>query len=307
MYKFDYFKDNSTNIYQIRIDSEVFTVEVDDLQQEKILCDILNYLQNREADLQQLVDELTKKYPHKLLMETLDSLWSYIPQLKIDSLQCNKRTEKKEIAIFSNGSVGDKLCINSIFSKDTVSLYRYENINSEMLEIIFSKIDFAFVDATHWSPFHIKLINKEAIKKNKPWLLIDGRLSNNPTIGPLFYGRETGCYDCLIDRYKNNLSDKSAFSSYFNYLYSNRIVSIVETDAIKNEYLVNLLTDFAVFEYVNFMNGWNKPETYRTVIEIDYSNYEIIKHKLLRVPYCTTCNSELKYNSSPWLDSISLK
>ncbi len=305
MNKFDYFKDKSTNIYQIRVDNDIFTIEAENAEQDTILCNVLNFLQSEESDLQLLIDKLTSKYSHQLLLKTLDGLFDYIPKLKADQLANNLK--KNKVAIFGNGKISEKLYERLVSSSEEVSLYKFEDVNTEKIKTILFQVDFTFVDASRWAPYYIKNINNEAIKLEKPWLLIDGKTSSNPTIGPLFYGKDTGCYECLIERYQNNLTEKSIFSSYLNYLDSNRVVSKVESDVIKNENIQNLLVDYALLEYENFMSGWNKPETYRTLLEINTNKYEIIKHKLLKVPYCTTCNPELEYSSSPWLADISLK
>lgn len=305
MNKFDFFKEKSTNIYQIRVDNDIFTIEAENVEQDTILYDVLNYLQSEESDLRLLVEKLTSKYSHQLILKTLDSLFDYIPQLRIDQFAEEKKGNK--VAVFGNGKISEKLHESLVYLGEEVSLYKFEDINTEKVNKILSQVDFTFVDASLWAPYYIKIINSEAIMIDKPWLLIDGKTSPNPTLGPLFYGKDTGCYDCLIDRYQNNLSEKNIFSSYLNYLCSNRAVSKVESDVIKNKTLQNLLVDYALLEYENFMSGWNKPETYRTILEIKANKYEIIKHKLLKVPYCTTCNPELEYNSSPWLADISLK
>lgn len=303
MKNFDYFKDTLNNVYQIRIDGDVFCVDIDNLEQSKILEEILSMLQNNE-DVFCIQEKLFKKFPKPTVTDTLNSLLDAIPSL-IPTHKLSKDISK--IVIISNGFIGHQIKQNIQLRNDELKLFDYSEIDGDTLDDIISSMDFAFVDATSWAPYFIRLINQKAIKWNKPWLLIGGQLSKHISIGPLFYGKDTACYECLITRVKTNLEYRNLYSAYYDNLCNSHVVSSVKTKDECDNTLLSLLADFAVIEYMNFVNGWNTPQTYRTVIEFNKNDFSLKKHTLLKVPYCTICNPKIEYDVNPWLDEICIK
>lgn len=162
------------------------------------------------------------------------------------------------------------------------------------------------LDATHWSPSDVEEINILALKHKKPWLYVGGIEEMSLKIGPLFYGDNTGCYNCLISRILSNHEYPEFLISYQNYLKKNNKSS--KKDIIPEEELhLNILSNYALLEIKKFFLEWVLPTTWRTVVKIEIGNFNVSKHKLLKKPFCEVCNPQLEYNPSPWLEAITLK
>ena len=164
--------------------------------------------------------------------------------------------------------------------------------------------DFFIVDADDWNPYYLEFINKEAIKNEKSWLLIRGITGNSASIGPIFSGRDTGCYCCLNSRIKSNLQFLSYFEPYEDYLKKNKLSS----KSFKPSPLIyDIISSIAILEISKFINNWAVPETWRHLINFNIFTYETQKHFLLKQPFCPVCKPEIEYNPSPWLESVTLK
>lgn len=306
MKNFDFFKDTINNTFQIRINGDVYCVDNDDFEQGKILEEILNMLLHDES-IVYIKEKLCEKFPTSKVASTINSLSEAIPSLMRTSSEPENAKDVQKVVIISNGYIGKQLKKSPQLKNDEILLLDYSQINENVLDNIIPNMDFAFVDATSWAPYYIRLINQKALTWNKPWLLIGGQLSKNISIGPLFYGKETACFDCLIMRFKNNLDYSTLYSSYYNNLCSNHIVSSMQNISDEDSTLMNLLVDFTLVEYANFISGWDVPQTFRTVIEFDKKDFSLKKHILLKVPYCNTCNPKIEYDVNPWLDEICIK
>jgi bacteriocin biosynthesis cyclodehydratase domain-containing protein len=122
----------------------------------------------------------------------------------------------------------------------------------------------------------------------------------------LFYGKETGCYNCLISRIKSNHAHPTFLNSYEDYLRSNRKSS--KPDITPNSTIIyNIIANLTLLEVMKFIELWSLPVTWRSVININITNLNSTKHNLLKKPFCEVCKPELLYNPSPWLEAITLK
>ncbi|QMU65294.1 MAG: TOMM precursor leader peptide-binding protein [Flavobacteriaceae bacterium] len=174
------------------------------------------------------------------------------------------------------------------------------------IEKMIEKSDFIIAGATQWSPYHLEEINSIALTKNTPWLYIGGIEETAIKIGPLFYGKETGCYNCLMSRIKSHSDTLSYLNTYEAYLRKHKIAS--KPDAVSNKSILNnIVANMALLEVLNFIEVWSLPVTWKTVLKIDTINFETTKHKLLKKPFCEICKPELLYNASPWLEPVTLK
>lgn len=174
------------------------------------------------------------------------------------------------------------------------------------IQKLVKQADLIVLDSNQWSPYHIELVNKIALEENKPWLFIGGINSGQLKIGPLFYGKETGCYNCLISRIKSNHEYPTFFNSYEEYLKSNKIASKPDK-FVHEETMYSLLANMAMLEIFKFFESWAIPSTFKTLLTIDIFNMNIQKHFLLKKPYCEVCHPKLEYSASAWLESVTLK
>ncbi len=318
--KFDVFKDDKLNCYQLRTKTNSYAIEFDDKERENIFLNIVSLIKNKnDITLQELKRKIQTKANESKLIEVLKLLDEYhLLSFEISKeLKYKKEnsvgqytTEIKQkpdftLSIFGKGKLTNKIEQQAKFENfKNVNLCLYSddiNIKNEVI-----KSDFIVVDANEWSPFHIELINKFALEHNKPWLLVGGVEGTTIKIGPLFYGKETGCYNCLISRIKSNHDQPAFFVSYENYLKVNKQSS--KPDIIpSSDIIYNIIANLTLLEVVKFIEEWSLPVTWRTVVSFDITSLSTTKHTLLKKPFCEVCKPELEYNPSPWLEAITLK
>lgn len=316
--KYDIFKDNTLNCYQIRTKSNSYMVEFDEEESEQIFLSIIDLLNNNEnISLSKLKKSINGNEPKILDVLSLLKEYRLLPENISNEVDANSSFDKSKyfgnqksideltVSILGNGYLPSKikeLLINEKFKK----VNNYElNLKHDFEKIVLNS-DLVIVESTYWSPTDIEQINQYALKHNKPWLYIGGIDEMSLKIGPFFYGDRTGCYNCLTSRILSNHEYPEFLISYKNYLRSNHKIS--KKDIIPEEELhLNLLANYAVLEVKKYFLEWVLPTTWRTVVKIDIANLNISKHKLLKKPFCEVCNPQLDYNPSPWLEAITLK
>lgn len=330
MNDFDIFKDSKLGIYQLRTKSTSFSVSFDDESKEDIFNDIVKLLKyNKYFSLSNLKRKLEQKHEPEKIMEVLFLLNdNFLLPLELSAKLNKVKEEDNPVYIPDNFTKLSQnyqlLCNCSLLIIGCSPLTKLIATQAEKMgfkevkSISFSvnekeinnkiiNADFIIVDGNEWSPSHIEFINKLAIEHNKPWLYISGIEEDVVKIGPIFYGKETGCYNCLISRIKSNHEYPEYFNSYENYLKDNKISSKPDQGLIHPETLLSITSNMALLETSKFIEGWTIPSSWRTIIKYDYYKSEITKHSLLKKPYCEICKPEIQYNSSPWLEAITLK
>ena len=312
---YDIFKDEDNNCYQIRSKTSTFVVVFDEEVSEKIFLKIVEMSSNGKiTDLQKIRKDLSIEFGEEKVLSVLHNLREagLIP----DDTQCSgndhsmkyKYIGDTSLAIIGNGEVTSSLKMVCETTKFKIcSFFDYKDVESEENVIsVFNNHDFIIVDANQWSPFHLELINKVAVKLNKPWLHISGINEGYIEIGPLFYGKETGCYNCLISRIKSNHAHPKYLISYENYLRCLKKTS-ASTNMPHNIIVYSLIANLAIYEVIKYIEGWALPMTWQSIIKMNLYNYDTSIHTLLKKPLCEVCKPEVKYNPSPWLDKITLK
>ncbi len=315
----DIFKDN--DYYQVRTKSNVFTIKFDDAEKENIFLEIVSEI-NKKTDLslKLLISRIHKKKNEAKVIDVLEKLNEYklLPfelasnlslDSKSDTYQYSsniKQVKDVTLVVFGQDNLSEKIKLQAkkeSFKK--VESYSY-NQNRQDLKRIIKNSDFIIVDANEWSPYHIEIINQLALRYNKPWLYVIGVEKTSLKIGPLFYGEETGCYNCLISRLKSNHEYPAFLQSYENYLRKNKTAS--KPDIIPNtDILYNIIANISLLEVVKFFEKWSLPVTWRAILDIDITTFNFTKHILLKKPFCEVCKPELEYAPSPWLEAVTLK
>lgn len=317
---FDVFKDERQNCYQLRTKTNSYALEFDDEERESIFLAIISAIkQNTEITLQELKQKVKTKSNESKVIDVLTILNNY----HLLSFEISKELKTKSEDTKSYYTSETKQCkdfVLSIFGEGILT-QKIENLaktinfkeiktflfNSEFdTENAVIKSDFIIVDANQWSPFHIELINKYALQYNKPWLYVGGVEETSIKIGPLFYGKETGCYNCLISRIKSNHEHPSFLNSYEDYLKSTK--RSAKPDIIPtSDIIYNIIANMTILEVVKFIEEWSLPVTWRSVLNLNIISLNLTKHTLLKKPFCEICKPQLEYNPSPWLESITLK
>ncbi|MFR1275426.1 MAG: TOMM precursor leader peptide-binding protein [Parabacteroides merdae] len=312
---YDIFKDEDNGCYQIRSKTSIFAIVFDEEISEAIFLRIVELSsQEKRFNLQKIRKDLSGTFEEDKVLSVLNNLREVglIP----DDTNISTREEFSEfrnirdasLAIIGTGGLTKALklvCETEKFKTLSVVEYTIKNFEDKILQI-FNEHDFVIVDANQWSPYHLEIINETAVKQNKPWLYISGINESNIEIGPLFYGKETGCYNCLISRIKSNHAHPQYLTSYENYLRELKRPS-ASNDLCHDSIVYSLIANFAIYEAIKFIEGWALPITWQSIVKINLYSYESSIHTLLKKPLCEVCKPNIKYNPAPWLDKITLK
>ena len=321
---FDVFKDENNNCFQLRTKTNSYALEFDDIERENIFLEIVSILQkSASVSLKQLKTKLTKQYNEPKVIDVLKILDEYellsvnmsmqLQDQNNTSEHRQNKSAKKQVSdsilsIVGSGALAQALfqtAKNQPFKKSI--LYPYNNLqNDHDIEQMIIHSDFLIVDSNEWSPYHAELINKHALKNNKPWLYIAGIEGASMKIGPLFYGKETGCYNCLISRIKSNHDYPLFLDSYERHLRDHKLAS--KPDILPNADLIyQVIANLALLEVMKFFQEWSLPVTWRTLISLDAISLKTTLHTLLRKPFCEVCKPALTYHPAPWLELVTLK
>lgn len=317
---FDVFKDEINNCFQLRTKTDSYSLEFDDPEKEAIFLEVVNLISNNpDITLKKLQRGLKKKYNESKIIAVLQVLYEselLSPNMS-SSLQTGEDTSEEvsvdekmanTISIIGSGALANTLwkTAQSQSFKNSI-LYNYNDLTEDSkIESVVSQADFIIVDGNEWSPYHIELVNQYCLKHNKPWLYVSGVEGIAFKIGPLFYGKETGCYNCLISRIKSNSDYPSFLNSYENYL--KRKQQPAKPDILPNSDLIyNTIANLTLLEVMKFFLAWSMPVTWKTVLSFEITTFNMTKHTLLKKPFCEVCKPILEYNPAPWLELITLK
>lgn len=304
---FDIFRDEQQNGFQCRTKSDSYLIEFDDSEKEEIFLEIVAEIQNKPSitlkKILKKVKNSTNEAKVLSVIKTLEDYGLFSPDYQGQSLE--PQTVELALAVFGQGPITDKI-VNQALAENFAKVSSYAYTADVDIEKIVTEADFLVVDANEWSPYHVESINKFALKHNKPWLYVGGIEETSIKVGPLFYGKETGCYNCLISRIKSNHEYPEFLNTYEEFLRKNKrgakVDSLPSADTI-----YNIVANIALLEVMKFVQGWSLPDTWRCLICVDIMNMNMSKHTLLKVPYCDVCKPKLDYNPSPWLEAITLK
>jgi bacteriocin biosynthesis cyclodehydratase domain-containing protein len=207
------------------------------------------------------------------------------------------------IAIVSGSPLGAILKSFEIFSNATLIDARKLN-DPASLETALASVDFVVVDASSHNPEQLDLINRTMLQRCKPWLLLQGIYERHGHVGPMFFGRDTGCYHCFRERMRSNVSAVEAFDRYERWLVDGDRFSQESLHA--SEAFVRHIASIAAMETEKFIFNFEVPQTYGYLLSVDPRTYRIEPHRLYKLPFCETCNPNFEYRRAPWLDSVTL-
>lgn len=319
MKDFDIFKDENLGFHQVRTKSFILTISFDDNEKEAIFNKIVSiaktlsnpsvkYIRSKLSnsfDDSKVIEVLYNLKQNGLLEENIELPYNENGSVTESCLyQGVKPLNQCAITIYGDSPLANKIC--EIAKDNHCKRVVLKKFHNPILQEDIINSDFIIVDACCWSPHHIENINHYALKHNKPWIYIGGLEEDSIMVGPIFHGKESGCYKCLVSRIRSNSEYPDLFTSYELYLKKNQIASKPDS-AIHYSLVINLIAVLSFIEVTKYIEGWAIPSTWRTVLKLNVHNMELSKHSLLKVPYCEECKPQLEYNVSPWLEAITLK
>jgi|GEM_PF-2030917 bacteriocin biosynthesis cyclodehydratase domain-containing protein len=331
---YEIFEDRKHNIYQIRNGIDVISAEFNNDEERQIFEIIITELKKpKPQKLENIVNNLYKSHAKEKVYNVInqlndfdlledDSLYEIFngnldAQLSFWSLnsgapnaisaqETQERIKNTKLLLLGTG-----VFLNLIENKAKLS--GFENItivkiSSELNEdeIISSvkQSDFFIYDADEWNPFYLELVNKTAVENNKPWILFNGVQNLKASVGPLFVGRETGCYHCLLNRIKSNIEFLPYFNEYEKHLLKDRQSGQRQGAPIV---LYDIAASICMLEALKYITEWTIPILYKNFITINAMGLETKIHPFLKAPVCDVCTPNLEFNSAPWLEPVTLK
>ena len=324
--KYDIFYDEDNKAYQVRTKSDVIAIEFIDQEKENIFLAIIGMYNEKDYyTFKQLNERLSKKYPYAKILDVVQELTDcYI--LNDDNFEPGSdlhRTESeyatymcdtgniKDLAQITIGYIGEESL--GLLLKEKAVSYEYKSFNillnndsvtEKSISDFVKKHDFIIFDSSEWNPYITDIMNTECLKQNRPWLYVDGPIDLvNYGIGPLFHGKDTGCYECYRNRVRSNDEFFSFTDSYEKYLTDNKKKSKSE---VVNNLTKDIVSSIIIMEVSKYMGGWYPPETWRATLIFNTQNYQLARHDFLKAPICYKCKPVLDYNPSPWLESVTL-
>lgn len=317
---FDIFFDEVNNVFQVRTKSKAFVIEFPDLEEKAIFQAIIDKYRTKSF---YTFAELKGKLKHFNDCKITDVIQELIACgiLNSENFENGNTSENSMPFQVWNGITlrPDGIRITYIGQKNLgekirlyASLKGYNNIEcifvpeekikESRLQKIVEKSDFVIMDANNWNPLLLSNFNELMLKENKPWLFISGLVDTiNYSIGPIFHGKETGCYSCLESRIFSNDNNAQYTKEYKQFLLDNNKFS---KHTSVDELIENIIANIVVVDVIKYISGSGVPEMWKNNLLFNIHNYTLHKHYLLKNPLCQTCNPELQYSISPWIDGI---
>lgn len=291
---FDFFYDSENDVYQVRTKSEAFVFEFQDSVEKDVFLSVVKlYSQYNFFSFSQLTSKLDH-YPHDKVLDVVQQLQD-CGLLNPTNFQGSKDEDNLyntfslwhgltsspssfKIGLIAHNPLGQLL-------KDKLNMIGYSSVviydvlndylpDEALQEIVFGN-DFLVVDATFWNPRLMKTINEYMLRENKPWLYVSGMIDTiNYSIGPLFHGQETGCYECLQKRIDSNDNNYNYSIAYWKYLEKNDKFS---KNLAVNECVEDVVADIISLDINKYILGIDVPETWKNTLYFNTSSYSVSK------------------------------
>ncbi len=331
---YEIFYDECHNIYQIRSGFEdVLEVEFSSETEKNIFNKIVEWSTGAHPEnLDTITQKLCGLYEKAKVYDVIDQMKSYdlfedddfyesfpeVPRSQLSFWSMNtgsnspatakevqQRIRDTSLAVFGSGIFSEMVAQKarqSGFEKITVE--PLSSPNEKRLAEVVEKSDFFICDADSWNPHYMEQINEAAIKYNKPWILFMGAHYTKIFIGPLFIGKETGCYNCFINRIRSNMDYVPYFDEYVKHLKSQKKSSTGISAPVA---LYDMAASVCILETIQFVTEWDIPVLYKNMLAIDVTKLETTLHPFLKAPVCEVCTPDLAFNPAPWLEPVTLK
>jgi len=323
------FEDKKNKVFQIRSKHETIITEfTNEMEKEIFQKFVYIYSEGKSfANIGEFKAYFESDYPLENILNVINELQEfkildekeYIPSTSslLDSqLQFWKNGDYQEweksqlkitttqLAIIGNSPIQQSLGIKAQeagFKEISLLKISEDILNESAIERIVQAADFFIIDAEEWNPLFLELFNKIAFNFNKPWLLVRGVENSKGTVGPLFLGKASGCYNCLQNRIKSNMEYLPYFQSYERYLSENKLSSRGMATPTP---MYDILASVAILETIKFVTEWTLPTVYKGYLMIDMYTYDFKRHPFLKAPVCGVCTPKVDFKIAPWLEPL---
>lgn len=211
--------------YQVRTKSAAMLIEFEDVAKENIFKDIVMISGSvKRSSVPIIKDKLIKldKYAVEDIDIVIDGLVKYnLFDAVIDNSTSSDTlldlAISKKIIVIGDSGLSEK--IHNLLAESShrdVTRFTFDTIVNN--EHIISEAAFLLVDCICFNPYALRIINRVAVENNIPWLHIGGFENEQIKIGPIFYGKESGCYECLERRKISNLETPEYDQDFIKHL-----------------------------------------------------------------------------------------
>jgi len=321
---FDIFYDDTNKVYQIRTKSNVFVIEFPDPVEEEIFNSIITAYEGKDFYTYSLLRKELKNYPTEKVLDVIQELSSsgilnpknYEPETEIKETKVyygngnwgglTNNTTTFRLCFVGHEALGEQLKNKSkLFDFDlfdTLYVYPSSVFEEKTIGDIIDKHDFIIMDSSYWNPRLMRIFNKLMLERGKPWLNVAGMIDNyHYSIGPLFHGEGTGCYECMESRGLSNDINAAYTLSYRYYLEEkNKFSKNIDTPKAIEEIIANII----FIDITRYIMGNGVPELWKHCMLYNCYNFSVSKHYVLKNPMCHTCNPSLNFSTSPWVEGI---
>lgn len=326
---FDFYLDEKYNVCQIRNGKDLALINLTNKEEKDIFEKLLTRYKYKSTDsLEELCGKYSKDKVYSIvsklndyglfedqeLYKTFDkdldlqlrfwSLKSCMPH-SISAQETQKRIKNSKLLLLGNG-----VSLDLLESKSKLS--GFENItkitlSSKLDETTLTKnienSDFIIFDNNEHNPYFLEFLNQVAFRNDKPWILFNGVDSLKASIGPLFKGKETGCYKCFMSRLKSNMAFLPYFEEFEKYLISRKKTAASQGAPMV---LYDMAASICVLEAEKYLTDWAIPMLYKNYLTINVLGLETKLHPFLKSPVCEVCTPQSDFNPAPWLEPITL-
>jgi bacteriocin biosynthesis cyclodehydratase domain-containing protein len=326
---YDIFEDDRHGVFQVRHKDEATTIEFRDDTRRTVFVQIVEHLADHpaasssalfdvcDADDEPLVmdvidqltelgiisDETVRSLPRSLL-EAQDGLFSRGGSEYGAASELQEQIAQTNLTFFQSPHLADLLdakartngfeCLTHF---DVTASYTQEDVDR-----IVGDADLMVVNGDPWNPQLLEWINHAALEHQTPWIFLSGTDATQGTVGPLFFGDRSGCYECLLQRQKSCKDFLPYFEAYEQTLRDREM-----TGQPGRTYaaVYDLLVSIAMLEAVKFVTKAAVPVLYKQFLTLQVRDYEVQTHSVLKVPDCPACGQD-ELRPSPWLEPVSL-
>lgn len=336
----DIFKDEQHGGYQVRTKNDAFFLVFDNPDKEKLFLRLVEVLKKANPaepfSLSELKQRFSADFAEELVVDVLDNcaqqglfvahtvqepfvrpeeveprfVYPAPPPASIEAVSFHNIPEKTVLVLSEHEALVAQL-------KHQLKSYPYKRVvyrkyadfpledTQQAIERFLDKekIDFAIADGQVWAPAFLSALNAEALRRKLPWLFVNGIAAGYIKWGPLFYGKETGCWHCLQDRIKSQHAYPTFLHAYETFLVAQKRAATPDTFHYTSIY-VPLLVQWIVLELFSFFELHFPIPSWRTLCVLNLQTYELKRHTLLKQPYCLACRPVLQYSLSPWLEEV---
>lgn len=129
----------------------------------------------------------------------------------------------------------------------------------------------------------LRRLHHELIRRGQPWMLVIED-DFGGSIGPAYRGLGTPCLECLIQRRKSSMVDRSLNEKIESFAESNE-----QNFGIQYSPWRRRLADLAAFELIKDLSQVVHSKVRQGVFEFDFLNHNNRFHEVLPVPHCEVC------------------